>query len=1157
MGDQTQDSTARTEGAAQPDAGADLSVSAAAPASGPTRPPRKARAPRPARSAFWVLPVLIFLSLFVVFAGLALTGRPIPLPVWAVAEAEARVNRSLVAALEPQGVVPPAVSLGGAVLRVDRDWVPRLRLEDLRLLRRGGDAVLVVPEARMIFDGSALLSGRVRLAGLRLIGPRVNLRRLPDGRFDFGLEARASTLPAAGIGSLIDALAAVLADPALGQLRGIEAEAMSLRFDDRLAGRRWDLGDGRLRLDNRADEIAVQASLSLLDGDGARADVTLVAQKSDSAARFTAAVERVAAADLASQLAPLTFLSVLDAPISGRIASALDGMGQISSFEAELSLGPGALRPIDGIEPVAFDSAGLFLGYDPQRERLDLHEFRVESPDLSLAAGGHAYLPGANAGIPAEMLAQIRIDSLRLDAQDVLEEPLLLGEGALDLRLRLDPFRVEIGQIALTVAGNRLVADGRVTAGAAGWEVGLDLGLDRITHDRLLALWPSRLAPRTRDWLVQNLREGEVSNVRAALRLAPGAEPQIRVGYDFTGGALRFLRNLPPVEEGRGYAVIENRSYMQVVQQGHVTAPGGGRIDVSDTVFKVRDVTQRPAIADVDVVARGGLVAALSLLDRPPFEIMTKARLPVDLGEGQAEARIRLTMPLIKGIRIHELELDVDARIAGFRSDRLVPGRVVEAAALNVAATQEGLEITGPGQLDGVPFDVAFRQQFGPEHVGRSTLSGQIELSPETVARLGIALPAGLISGRGQADVTIELRRGEPPALLLVSDLAGLGMALPPLGWSKPAGARGRLEIVAALGQPARVEALRIEAAGLTAAGTVTLAPGGGLQTARFAPLRIGQWLDATVELTGRGQGRTPAIALTGGRLDIRGLTRSRAAGNAAGNTGGSGSTAPPVTLALDELALTDAIRLTAFRSNLSPMAGGLSGDFTAGVNGQAPVFGTLVPVAGRGTAIRVRSVNAGAVFSAARIFPNARGGEMDLVLQPRGPAGDYDGTLKMTNLAIRNLPALAEMLSAISVVGLLEQMNGTGLLFSEAEAEFSLTPDAIRITSGSAVGASLGLSLDGIYYTQGGRLDLQGVISPVYMLNAIGSIFTRRGEGLFGFSYRVGGTAAQPAVSVNPLSILTPGMFREIFRRPPPPQAQPSPPPGAAPSASPEGSTP
>ncbi|GIX14373.1 MAG: hypothetical protein KatS3mg118_2332 [Paracoccaceae bacterium] len=57
-------------------------------------------------------------------------------------------------------------------------------------------------------------------------------------------------------------------------------------------------------------------------------------------------------------------------------------------------------------------------------------------------------------------------------------------------------------------------------------------------------------------------------------------------------------------------------------------------------------------------------------------------------------------------------------------------------------------------------------------------------------------------------------------------------------------------------------------------------------------------------------------------------------------------------------------------------------------------------------------------------------------------------------------------------------------------------------------------------------RLDLAGVFSPAYLLNSllgevplIGPILTgRRGEGVFGFSYRVTGSATNPEVRVNPL---------------------------------------
>ena len=74
---------------------------------------------------------------------------------------------------------------------------------------------------------------------------------------------------------------------------------------------------------------------------------------------------------------------------------------------------------------------------------------------------------------------------------------------------------------------------------------------------------------------------------------------------------------------------------------------------------------------------------------------------------------------------------------------------------------------------------------------------------------------------------------------------------------------------------------------------------------------------------------------------------------------------------------------------------------------------------------------------------------------------------------------------------------------------------------------------MDGVYGLDTGAINMQGVITPVYLLNGIGSVLTRKGEGLFGFNYKLRGLAADPKVSVNPLSGLAPGMLRNVLRKP------------------------
>ena len=197
---------------------------------------------------------------------------------------------------------------------------------------------------------------------------------------------------------------------------------------------------------------------------------------------------------------------------------------------------------------------------------------------------------------------------------------------------------------------------------------------------------------------------------------------------------------------------------------------------------------------------------------------------------------------------------------------------------------------------------------------------------------------------------------------------------------------------------------------------------------------------------------------------------------------------------------------------------------------------GTLAPAKG-GTAIRLKSDNAGGVIRDAGLTPNAQSGTLDIVLNPvaGAPAGVYDGQFLIKGIRLRKAPIMADLLDAISVVGLLDQLRGPGILFNTVDGRFRLTPNQLILRQAAAVGGSLGVSADGIYDFRVKKLDFSGVVSPIYFVNAIGSVVSRRGEGLFGFNYRMTGSSEDPKVSVNPLSILTPGIFRDIFRRSPP----------------------
>ncbi|WP_343082166.1 AsmA-like C-terminal region-containing protein [Ostreiculturibacter nitratireducens] len=1082
---------------------------------------------RRGRFGLWLLMSVALIGFLAVLAVLGLTGRPLPAPDWLVDRIEARAN----AVIAGQG----RMTLDSVELVVDERYVPRVRMKGLELFTATGARLAELPELRVTLKPQPVLRGKLEPRRIRLSEANITLARDVNGSLGLsfgegaGFEFAYGSLP-----EVLDAIDRTFAQPILKGIELIDAEKVNITLDDARTGKVWRVSDGRATLTQDAQEVALDLGF-MLAGIGTRpasAELDFTAMKRSKAARFGARVSNVSAADLAAQSPALAWLGALDAPISGSFRSGIDEFGAVAQLQATLEIGAGALRPTEAAKPVPFDQAKVQLAYTPATAQLDFSEITLDGRALRARADGKAWLEGMEAGFPEALVAQVRIADLQADPEGLFQSPVRFSQGAVDLKLVLDPFALRIGQLALVDEERRIVVSGDVAAGPEGWTAAFDADVNAITHDRLLALWPLALVPKTRSWIAENVTTGELFDVRTAARLAPGVEPRFSLGYEYRGAEVRVLRTLPPIQDGEGYATIEDNAYTLVLDRGHLTAPNGGEVDMAGSVLRVPDVRIKPAPAEITLRTDSTITAALSLLDEPPFQFLTKAGRDVEIADGHARSETRLSLPLKDKVPPDEVGYDVTARLTDVTSDRIVPGRVIAAEALDLVATPAGMSISGPGTVSGVPFRGTWTQGFGPDQKGRSRVDGTVELGPVFLDAFNVGLPEGSVTGQGPGEIEIETVPDAPPRFRLTSDLNGLRLSLPQIGWSKPIRQTGALEISGALGAPPKIDAVRLSAPGLSAEGSISLNEGSGLDLARFTRVDLG-WFRGSVDLRGRGAGRSPAVAVTGGTADMRRANLGKGSGGQGGSGGGT-----PLRVALDALQISEGIRLTGFRGEFDT-GGGLRGNFQGRVNGEAPVAGTVSPAQGGRSAFRVHSDDAGEAFRAAGIFARGRGGTMDLALDPVGEAGIYDGRVVIQDIRVRDAPVLAELLGALSVVGLLEQLGGEGIFFTDVAGRFRLHPHAVELQSGRAVGASLGVTMAGVYDIAGKQMDMQGVISPVYIVNALGQVVSKPGEGLFGFNYRLTGSADAPKVSVNPLSILTPGFFREIFRRPIPKVSQ------------------
>ena len=155
-------------------------------------------------------------------------------------------------------------------------------------------------------------------------------------------------------------------------------------------------------------------------------------------------------------------------------------------------------------------------------------------------------------------------------------------------------------------------------------------------------------------------------------------------------------------------------------------------------------------------------------------------------------------------------------------------------------------------------------------------------------------------------------------------------------------------------------------------------------------------------------------------------------------------------------------------------------------------------------------------------------------------PGAPLAGTAELDQFVLRDAPAAAKLLQAMTLYGLVEAVQGgTGLVFNRLVAPFTLTPEALTLADARAFSASLGLTAKGRILRERAIAEIEGTIVPAYLFNTLlgnlpmlGRLFSpEAGGGLFAATYRVQGPLADPQVVGEPAGGADAGLPARVVR--------------------------
>lgn len=1019
-----------------------------------------------------------------------------------------------------------SITLGAIDFFIDiKTLSPAIRVSDATILDPNRKTELELSEITILLDLLPALSSDLRMRSI--LAERADFSAVIEGvAADFPATERAPGMlwHFPGLPTL-----SRFADPVFSALEDVRFESVDilLRLTDSKQAVRLTGGQLEMSKSDQGLDVFGRTAWQVSETDDAEVTVALRLPAQGAEFELVLALAGASAKDVFSLVDLPVPDQASDAPVKGDLRIAADPGGNLSTATVQFEIGAWQAHFPAPADPVAFEKIEIIAEYQIDIGRIHLKSVDIDSSAGMASIGGYFDLSGDSEGKTVAE-GRIEIADSELAPSELFGTGISNIHGAADLRFRLDGTQFDVARLHLAIEGINFEARGEAKLSDSGWAAMSEFSLDSATLDALLSMWPAHFAGAAKDWTNVRVETGTVFAVNGGLRLKPNAKPFVNVNFQFEGMGIEFMEGFPPLKDAKGFGVFEGSSLGFRFDSGRVVDANGNSADITGSELSISNVFDDGAQAQLVLLATSTASQLLTLVEQPPLELLTASRIPSDAINGEFSGSASIGIPLRDAKFRENISFQVKGDIhSAVALDILGDGSFVSES-LHVEAGETGITVSGEGSLSGIPVDGVWKHEFGQTGIADNMLTGTIEISPEFFEEFGVALPAGTVRGKQRGEFYVTFPEQGFPEFGISTEARGLALSLPIVPYEKPVGEVAEMVLEGRLSNPIELRRVSLAGKGFTVEGAVNFAEDGSYTKAEFSKTEIGDWLKASVVILKDSEF---GAIVTGGTADLQ---KAYGASRGRGQTGTGGK---PVSVQLDTVVLSPSIALSGLNGTLT-FQDEISGEFDAKLNGQVDVKVSLI-IRAEGAALRLRSQNAGDALRAAGIIRNLHEGALDMAIVPRQSGGPSNIVIRMSNVYARSMPTLGELLSIASVFGLVEQLNGDGIFFSDVTANLTVGRDRILFQDSYATGPSLGITVQGTVDRANDRFDLDGVITPfntaneLLLLTPLKLLGFDKGEGPGAIAYYIKGPIDSPETGANPLTILTPGILKDLFLPP------------------------
>jgi hypothetical protein len=868
---------------------------------------------------------------------------------------------------------------------------------------------------------------------------------------------------------------------------------------------------------------------------------------------------------LARTLPQLAGLESFDVPVWGDAKLDLSSTGEILGGTIGIDAAPGqVLLPWLAATPLRIDGGHLALSYSRASRRFEIAPSVIVWGDSRVQFTGsivHAQGPegpgwsfdvnSAGGWIGAEPPLLPRLDLDNWSARGFFSP---------------EHGRVVLSQFQLRAGGAEVSAQGDVTDMAGAMQAQLDGKIGPMPVSLFKTFWPAPLAPRARDWIVRRLVRGWVQGGTFRLTSGSGGDggwaartgPE-RGSLTLEGANLAFaiVDSWPALDVPRALVRLDGNTFEMTVPDATFAVPDGRKLALKGA-FTIDMTEPLPRTGRVAFRGQGPLSVALEMLDSEPFHLLQKSGVPLAGIDGKVDGQLTVSMPLGHALEPRDITVEGKTRISEARLGHALGPYEVHGANVAIDMTTTAVEARGDMLINGgVVAKASWQHVFAAPSDRQPPLRISAVLDNSYRNQLGLDLN-DMVQGDVGVDVTVAVDvRGER-RVHLRADLLNADVTLDSVAWRKPKGRASVFEFDVVKGGPSypiELNNVRLVGDDVAIEGWMGIGADNRLKEFRFPNFS----LNVVTSLEAHGKVRPDGVwdvSAKGPTYDGRDLFRSFF------DVAHLGDQSAKVRPGLDLRAEVDTVvgysdtTLRNVKMLLQKRSNKMTSLDARGVlEGGKPFAAEVRHEPGQYRRLRAEAMDAGQLFKLVGFYPNAVGGAVNLEvnLDGQGPA-ERTGTLWVRDFLVLGDPIISEVLQ--SADGPQTQTSRRRTVQQREQFEFQImrVPFSVghgqfvmhdAVINGQLVSASVRGKVDFRAQTLnvgGTYVPMSGLMRAPAEIPIVGPFLTGpRGEGMFGITFAIQGSMARPQVMVNPLSIITPGIFREIFQMTPEdPRVQP-----------------